>query len=581
MLNSSHRVHRTAAARALPVSRSVLRARPWHRFARASALLALAALGGCATIDPFAQAPISAHLQRTDAVGDCARALQARSRDVGAAGAQDAQDRVVAGFPYLRVDRLGEALAPAPADVVPGFGPDAGADVSTGTERWNAWRGRLAELARQAEAIESRNAGLAPGAAGGEDEFAARCRKLLLDADAGPEARGALLQAARVPDDYSTGLRALGLYPLTRLAFAAGIRDWQQRTRADFAIPLPALPVEGRLQRLVPADDAAAALERLAGVPPAGRSAEGSAELRRLLLRHAPILEIDVTGEHDAVGPLAWRHGRVAVDAGAGPVAYVRLAHALMDGKPRRQLVYTFWFPRRPKAHALDLLGGELDSLVWRVTLGDDGEALVYDSIHACGCYHLFFATDRVHPRSAPPADQGPLDEGLFMPQPALEDLAPEASAVVLRVQSRTHYLQRVYREPAATTAAVASAASASSIAKGAQTASPTSPAAPAATAYWLVDEDVLRSLPLPSPGTAGAAAAQLPTHRSAYDARGLVPGSERLERFLFWPMGIASAGQMRQWGRHATAFVGRRHFDDPWLLDRYFELARAASRPD
>jgi hypothetical protein len=595
MLNSSHRVHRTAAARALPVSRSARRARPWHRFARASALLALAALGGCATIDPFAQAPISAHLQRTDAVGDCARALQARSRDVGAAGAQDAQDRVVAGFPYLRVDRLGEALAPAPADVVPGFSPGAGADVSAGTGRWNAWRGRLAELARQAEAIESRNSGLAPGAAGGEDDVAARCRKLLLDADAGPEARGALLQAARVPDDYSTGLRALGLYPLTRLAFAAGIRDWQQRTRADFAIPLPALPVEGRLQRLVPAADAAAELERVAGVPPAGLPAVSSAgsgagtaaELRRLLLRHAPILEIDVTGEHDAVGPLAWRHGRVAVDAGAGPVAYVRLAHALMDGKPRRQLVYTFWFARRPKAHALDLLGGELDSLVWRVTLGDDGEALVYDSIHACGCYHLFFATDRVHPRSAPPADQGPLDEGLFMPQPALEDLAPEASAVVLRVQSRTHYLQRVYREPAATTAGVASVASASSIATGAQTASPVSPvspvspASPAASAYWLVDEDVLRSLPLPSPGTAGAAAAQLPTHRSAYDARGLVPGSERLERFLFWPMGIASAGQMRQWGRHATAFVGRRHFDDPWLLDRYFELARAASRPD
>jgi hypothetical protein len=41
--------------------------------------------------------------------------------------------------------------------------------------------------------------------------------------------------------------------------------------------------------------------------------------------------------------------------------------------------------------------------------------------------------------------------------------------------------------------------------------------------------------------------------------------------------MGIASAGQMRQWGRHATAFVGRRHFDDPYLLDRYFTLSAAA----
>ena len=44
--------------------------------------------------------------------------------------------------------------------------------------------------------------------------------------------------------------------------------------------------------------------------------------------------------------------------------------------------------------------------------------------------------------------------------------------------------------------------------------------------------------------------------------------------RFLFWPMGIASAGAMRQWGHHATAFVGRRHFDDPELLEQRFEAA-------
>jgi hypothetical protein len=30
----------------------------------------------------------------------------------------------------------------------------------------------------------------------------------------------------------------------------------------------------------------------------------------------------------------------------------------------------------------------------------------------------------------------------------------------------------------------------------------------------------------------------------------------------------------MRQWGRHATAFVGRRHFDEPFLIERYFTRA-------
>ena len=60
---------------------------------------------------------------------------------------------------------------------------------------------------------------------------------------------------------------------------------------------------------------------------------------------------------------------------------------------------------------------------------------------------------------------------------------------------------------------------------------------------------------------------------RSAFGPDGFIAGSERAERFLYWPMGIASAGAMRQWGRHATAFVGRRHFDDADLLERRFEL--------
>ena len=66
-------------------------------------------------------------------------------------------------------------------------------------------------------------------------------------------------------------------------------------------------------------------------------------------------------------------------------------------------------------------------------------------------------------------------------------------------------------------------------------------------------------------------------SRRSLFGADGIVAGSERGERFLYWPMGIASAGAMRQWGRHATAFVGRRHFDDADLLERRFELDLAA----
>ena len=60
---------------------------------------------------------------------------------------------------------------------------------------------------------------------------------------------------------------------------------------------------------------------------------------------------------------------------------------------------------------------------------------------------------------------------------------------------------------------------------------------------------------------------------RSMFDDKGIVPGTSRKERMLLWPMGVKDAGAMRQWGHHATAFIGRRHFDDADLLERYFEF--------
>lgn len=61
---------------------------------------------------------------------------------------------------------------------------------------------------------------------------------------------------------------------------------------------------------------------------------------------------------------------------------------------------------------------------------------------------------------------------------------------------------------------------------------------------------------------------------RSLFGSDGLVAGTERPERWLLWPMGIPSPGAMRERGHHATAFVGRRHFDDPYLLEELFEPA-------
>ena len=37
--------------------------------------------------------------------------------------------------------------------------------------------------------------------------------------------------------------------------------------------------------------------------------------------------------------------------------------------------------------------------------------------------------------------------------------------------------------------------------------------------------------------------------------------------------MGVREPGAMREWGRHPTAFIGRRHFDEARLIERYFVL--------
>jgi hypothetical protein len=85
-----------------------------------------------------------------------------------------------------------------------------------------------------------------------------------------------------------------------------------------------------------------------------------------------------------------------------------------------------------------------------------------------------------------------------------------------------------------------------------------------AGATYRLLVPDVpdapLRAMPLPGGGS-----------RSLFGPDGLVAGTERLERYVLWPMGVAEPGAMRQWGHHATAFVGERHFDDPRLFDRAF----------
>jgi hypothetical protein len=240
------------------------------------------------------------------------------------------------------------------------------------------------------------------------------------------------------------------------------------------------------------------------------------------------VFSIDVTGDYDLIGtPVLGPAGEVGIDTRV-PRAYVQPSWTIFGGVPLLQINYLVWFSERPPIGDMDILAGRLDGVMWRVTIDRDGRPVFYDTIHPCGCYHLFFPVPPVRLKEDPIDDPG---EGTVVPVDA-----PVLSArqrIVLHIGSRNHYLRKL---------------------------SVTDHEFPDSVRYSLAPMDDLRSLPMPSGGT-----------RSLYGSDGLVAGTERIERYILWPMGIASAGAMRQWGTHATAFVGRRHFDDPHLLEKAF----------
>ncbi len=519
------------------------------------AALLLPACAGPQPAPPGAPTVVSAR--------DCLVFFDELDRVVHVAGSRDGGEFRVPGFPYLRADRFTAS-----------FRRDVAAD-----DRYRTWVERLREIDARARGFEIANLpqeafpilGTLDRTQVLEREQA--CGNLLVARHAlEPAQRRRLPELVAVPDDYSTTRRALGLYALTGMPFASSERQWQRHTRKVFrelrASPPPQNLVYHRYEPREQAMAAAEALEQaqavLAAAPPdaLGIPRIDDAGREQLFDAFAPSFEIATRAEYDRFGPLLWidLKGLVATDAErywldvdpSQPVVYRRLAFTRYGKSVLPQLVYTIWFSERPMQEAGDLLGGRLDGLTWRVTLDEKGVPLIYDTIQPSGRFAMFFPTARMRARPQPPDD--PLIEWAFSPidEPIEQWLAGdgaergrEPAAVMLRIESQTHQLVGIGRADEAWGDPVVR----------------TSP-------YRLLDANRLRALPLPSGGS-----------RSIFDADGVVPNTERMARYFFWPMGIAQPGAMRQWGRQPTAFVGRRHFDDADLLEKRFERQEPAPR--
>ena len=432
----------------------------------------------------------------------------------------------VAAFPFLRANRNSVLM-----------GKQVGAAIAGGQAAdvlFADWVAQMRGLDRAARASEFRNRGDASMSSLARIEDCADQMAAQLDmAD-----YQALSKSVFVPDDYLDFQRIAGFYPLTAFAAHFGYEGWKRDNLGSFDLGPDALVGLGVWEsyQLSGQNDGGAATLAIEDIrkDAFGRLVPTAVELENIARAYAPEFRVRVQSDSDRIGhPSLSAKGAVAHVDIDRPTIFYRLGHTWFNDQWHPQIIYTVWFPERPAQGMFDILAGHLDALIWRVTLDEKGAPLIADTIHGCGCYHLFFPSPSLHRIEAP--EDGDIRETAESPAGAV------ASSVLTRpilwIDAVSHYLMAVTaRDQYEAHHTVASA---------------------------LVAEQLLGSLAL-GDGTGFA---------SLYDEDGFVPGTERLERYILWPLGIDKPGAMRQWGHHATAFVGRRHFDEPELLGRYFDL--------
>ncbi len=429
-------------------------------------------------------------------------------------GVRDQGPYPVKGFSYLRLNRFLASFRTEVKDTV----------------SFQSWVDALGELDQRARALELRNLPAEVRRHFGPDpvRHLARCRGHLIATDLNTSSqRERLVRSAWVPDEYEGGLRLLGLYPISALFVNLGVERWQAESRAQLRLA----PIQERTDAEewwrsggeVTPDDGLTATG-IARILSESRDSLGiprpeTVELRRLFEHFAPSWGLEPAGADDRIGRPQWQGARMIIET-KHPVEYHRTSYTRIEGRTLLQLNYVIWFPARSGD---DIYAGAIDGINWRLTLDDDGRPLISDVIHNCGCYQTYFPTRRLRLRSA--LSRAYLEAPLVFPAHS-EDGPP-----TILLASGTHLIRQVSwgeKRGAMRRLAVA-------------------------------DYDELRSLPRAN------------GRKSMFGHQGIVGGSERRERFLLWPMGVRSAGAMRQWGRHAIAFVGRRHFDDPYLFATLF----------
>jgi len=450
----------------------------------------------------------------------CEALFQRLDQEVRSARSADAAAARIDGFPWLRVTRPLASFA-GELDSGPGF---------------QAWLLQLSLADAQARGHELVNLPYQQRVAlqrawrssADKQQLAAslplaleQCRELfnheLLQDE---QAMARLRASATVPDAYRDWQRVLGLYPFAALIARPRVEALHARLASR------PLPDSAALRLYAAAPGLPPEVPRLLVRDALGIPDPAAVQARQLLHEHAPVWAIEQQGPADIPGALLLDAHDQPFAAGWHPVEYRRISWTRFGGEVLLQLNYSLWFSERPASGLLDIYAGHLDSVTWRVTLNTDGSVLAYDSIHGCGCYYMLWPAEDWRVRTPQPTEEPVYSPGIA-PQPAA------AERVQLTLEGGTHYLLAAQLVGAGQ----------------------------AARELFVLPEDNLRSLPRPAGG-----------RRSAFGSDGMISASRRAERFVLWPLGVPSAGASRQHGQHAIAFIGRRHFDDPYLLENLLE---------
>lgn len=461
-----------------------------------------------------------------DTPSECELVISRVDTAISRADVSDTAVFPVRGHPYLRSNRFLAAIA----------------DRLTTEDAQDAWLEHLHRLDQKARTKEltvldaDRMKTLARGLSEPPDrsiltDRVINCTDRLFRRSLGrPGFAEAVSEAIHSPSEYSDWRRVVGLYPLVSLPVIDVSNRVFNAFKERHQQPPEALPVAG--ERIAYVHGPPTDIDPTHGFRPANRDRLGlpqisEADVLNLAAYFAPVLIQDTVAAYDRIGRVEWSDGKIVVNP-SEPTGYYYVSYGFLNAQPAFQLNYSFWYPARSGPNAPWFEHGRLDGITVRISLDADGRPFMMDIMNNCGCYH-FFVPDRSRVAEVRNPDWGP--------ETLVPSWLPEAfpeQRVLLYVNSGWHQVDHIAAgEPSETS-----------------------------RAYTLRPYEELEMLPR----TNGE-------RKSLFNADGIARGSGRIEPLFFFSMGIPSVGSMRQRGHHAIKLVGKDHFDDPGLFNRWFRF--------